>query len=458
MKNTLVLLSFSLFGMYTMAQSPEITSWIINTTGTMAQHYVSGNPTPITDNIQANVQTVQYSNDYVYISCTGLPSYIVGPYLDGNPAQATDRSHLFKIPRHPVADPTPTTVGLGQIAVFINGVPAYNYSDAMSYNDMDIWHRNAVYFENDGFDCAKGHPSPVFQGGPPPGGTLVGGTYHHHQNPCAFNISTVEMSNVCDVYLADGLYVPNASEHSPLIGYAFDGYPIYGGYGYANTNGTGGIARMTPSYQLRQITDRTTLADGTVLQASEYGPSLASTPLGAYAEDFEYVAGSGDLDEHNGRFCVTPEYPNGTYAYFATIDDDNNSVFPYIIAETYYGEVVAANFPSPGGTTSTNVTITESVTTYDPSTADLNSIKKEQLDVTVFPNPVNDILVIQSTTSQLFDRKVELIDAGGNIVATQTLKMGSTMCYFDVATIYAGNYFVKVSAGDFFETTKIVIE
>ena len=31
--------------------------------------------------------------------------------------------------------------------------------------------------------------------------------------------------------------------------------------------------------------------------------------------------GEGDLDEHNGRYCVTPDFPNGVYAYFATISD-----------------------------------------------------------------------------------------------------------------------------------------
>jgi len=32
------------------------------------------------------------------------------------------------------------------------------------------------------------------------------------------------------------------------------------------------------------------------------------------------VKGSGDLDICNGRFTITKDFPNGTYAYFLTED------------------------------------------------------------------------------------------------------------------------------------------
>src|SRR5262249_20787219 len=67
---------------------------------------------------------------------------------------------------------------------------------------------------------------------------------------------------------------------------------------------------------------------------------------GRYLEDFEYVAGLGDLDVYNGRFAVTPEFPSGTYAYFVTINDDGTPAFPYIIGAQYYGSVA-------GGSTTT---------------------------------------------------------------------------------------------------------
>ena len=55
-------------------------------------------------------------------------------------------------------------------------------------------------------------------------------------------------------------------------------------------------------------------------------------------QDWEYAEGLGNLDYHNGRFCITPEYPNGTYAYFLSteLDSEQNLVpmFPYMVGLT----------------------------------------------------------------------------------------------------------------------------
>ena len=53
------------------------------------------------------------------------------------------------------------------------------------------------------------------------------------------------------LYDADGLYVIDSTQHSPLIGFAYDGFPIYGAYGYKNTDGTGGVARIKSGYSLK---------------------------------------------------------------------------------------------------------------------------------------------------------------------------------------------------------------
>ena len=95
--------------------------------------------------------------------------------------------------------------------------------------------------------------------------------------------------------------------HSPIIGWAYDGNPIYGRYGYSTPEG--GTAKIMKSgYESVSKSNR---------------PSITNFPLGSFNEDFEFK-GNGDLDEHNGRFGITPEYPNGTYAYFATINDTSN--------------------------------------------------------------------------------------------------------------------------------------
>jgi hypothetical protein len=125
--------------------------------------------------------------------------------------------------------------------------------------------------------------------------------------------------------------VPPTLTHSPLLGYAFDGNPIYGPYGFTDPiDPNTPIKRMLSSF---------------VLKANRpLGPSAIEYPLGSFIEDFEYRHRSGDLDENNGRFCITPEYPNGTYAYFTTIDNQNNPVFPYIIGKNYYSIPVDSNY------------------------------------------------------------------------------------------------------------------
>ena len=112
-------------------------------------------------------------------------------------------------------------------------------------------------------------------------------------------------------------------QHSPILGFAYDGNPIYGAYGFANPlNSSSQIVRMTSSYS-KNI-------------SRPFGPSVSQYPLGVFFEDYTYVHKLGTLDQNNGRFCVTPDYPNGTYAYFITVDSSNDPVFPYILGDNYY--------------------------------------------------------------------------------------------------------------------------
>jgi hypothetical protein len=90
------------------------------------------------------------------------------------------------------------------------------------------------------------------------------------------------------------------------------------------------------------------------------GPAVSgSYPLGRYMEDNDYLGDLGktqgvdfDLDEFNCRFCVTPEFPGGTYAYFVSVSSNGTPTFPYNIGRAFHGDPV-------GGTT----TIAETVTT-----------------------------------------------------------------------------------------------
>jgi hypothetical protein len=135
------------------------------------------------------------------------------------------------------------------------------------------------------------------------------------------------------------IYSKDPTMHSPIIGYAFDGNPIYGPYGYSEANDDRSPIRIiTSSYQLTEVQR----ADGTI-------------PDGTYIEDFVHVRGSGDLDQYNARDCVTPEYPNGVHAYFITVDpsDANLPRYPYIVGPNFYAKAVLPNgdFRFPGDIT-----------------------------------------------------------------------------------------------------------
>ena len=135
------------------------------------------------------------------------------------------------------------------------------------------------------------------------------------------------------------LYSKTPGQHSPIVGYAFDGNPIYGPYGYVDpTDINSGVKIIETSYRLSEVQR----ANGTV-------------PDGSFIEDFVYQAGLGDLDQYNGRFCKTPEYPNGIYAYFITIDPDDFDTpkYPYIVGPRYFNEPVLPNgdFEFPGDIT-----------------------------------------------------------------------------------------------------------
>lgn len=428
--------------------NPAILSWLQNNS-VLGSYYMQGNSVALSNNTLVNVQTVQYSANWVYVSTQGIPSYPTGPFLDGNPSQATARNAIFKIPLNPVQNPgTPTNTSPGNIGIFVNGVALFDYRDGVSWKNStnslaggpgggmgdNVWNRDAIVAERAGFDCSKGHPAM--------------GNYHHHQNPSAFKLDLVVISNICNLYDADGLYVIDSTQHSPLIGFAYDGFPIYGAYAFKEVNGTGAIVRMQSSYELRNITTRTTYANGSTVTP---GPPVSSTyPLGYFREDYEYIAHPSEpefLDEHNGRFCITPEYPAGTYAYFCTVNENWNSAYPYAVGPTFYGTKVASSVTS----------ITEAVTQYSPVTSSISESDFEELNVSVYPNPAGDLIAVQIKGLLKEDLVVKLFDLSGKLIAESGITKGSTIAYFDTRTYYSGMYLLKVSKGDMELSRKVSI-
>ena len=174
--------------------------------------------------------------------------------------------------------------------------------------------------------------------------------YTHLYSPRKLRQSTYVKKAVGDkeVYVPD-LSLENDIEqdsgtHSPILGWAYDGSPIYGSYGYS-TNSGGSLKVLESGYSVA---------------ISSYRPNpLTSSgeqvyPDGFFVEDHVFQTDK-DLDEHNGRFCKTPEYPEGVYAYFATINPDvkdsegafknyRRPQFPYFIGNSYKHQPIEYNF------------------------------------------------------------------------------------------------------------------
>ena len=124
-----------------------------------------------------------------------------------------------------------------------------------------------------------------------------------------------------------------STKHSPILGFAYDGNPIYGPYAYKTKSG-GVVTQMKSGYTLDLKANR---------------PSTSIFPEGFFVEDYSHTNSVDEsvLDENNGRFCITPDYPEGTYAYFMTVDEKDVSTsgifknykapkFPYIIGDNYH--------------------------------------------------------------------------------------------------------------------------
>lgn len=368
---------------------PQLSSWLTDYATKYARIYTSDanknsgtSVTTWTNGTQTQalpaycgVQQISFSADWVYVKTTGLASHIMGPwYLNAAHTQVfpnypKNQNVIYRFPRTPTAPGAKTLTGLGSIGFFVDGVAMFDSRDGFYWNGSaesgggagsNAWERDAYVNEGVTFDPGNAHQE-------------NSGTHHYHANPLALRYL---LGDHVDFNAATKTYSESTAPvttHSPILGYCRDGHPIYGPYGYSSAlNAGSGVRRMISGYVLRDgnngadnlaVTGRTS-APAWVTRlgiASATGPAVSTTyPLGRYMADNAYLGDLGgtqgvnfDLDEYNGRFCVTPEYPGGTYAYFVAITAAGAPTFPYNIGRAFYG--------SPTGSAQTS--ITETVTT-----------------------------------------------------------------------------------------------
>lgn len=315
------------------------------------------------------VQEVYSSSNWVYIRTTGLGSHTMGNWSTGFPNLPANQKALYRIPRTNAitTSATKTLTGLGAIGYFVDGVAMFDSRDgfvwtgsAESSSGTGYWNRDAYVNEGATFDPALAHQE-------------NSGTYHYHANPIALRYllgDHVSYNATTKIWSESTNAV---TKHSPLLGFVRDGWPIYGPFGYAVSNdASSGVRRMLSGYTLRNGQNGTDNLTNTLranLPAwaqrlyglNSAGPTDTTTyPIGRYMEDKaffgdltnpvtgqKFIMGTDyDLDEYNGRWCVTPEFPNGTYAYFVCISSNGAPVFPYNIGRAFYSAANGASVTS----------------------------------------------------------------------------------------------------------------
>ena len=198
----------------------------------------------------------------------------------------------------------------GPVAVAVNGVPFYGPEDGPGGDA--VAHEIGIYDEDRqeiDLGICGAHMGP-------------GGYHYHFDGNCMHWHNETNEDSDYEFSKVDN------STHSPIIGFAFDGYPIYGSYGHVDGN----VTLMRSNYILKE-----------------------NSGMGYNGiDDYEYSPDNGGhLDACNGRFSPTPEFPDGIYHYYSTMpimgsNPDANNAFPYFI-NCYRGVAEDSNADGGGG-------------------------------------------------------------------------------------------------------------
>ena len=276
-----------------------------------------------TDNVLTNINSETFNNDesvnaisrYSWtsngsqriLSGNGIPNHEVGTFPNNNNPNTIREINVnkrFTLCPEIISESGLELVGPAlAIAYAINSVK-FDPGTAGRCNDLGEcslaqgqgnWNIEALGHDtfNFGDDMNHAHVQP-------------NGEYHYHGMP-----------ELLIEFLGD-------NQNMTLVGWASDGFPVYARFGYSKTNDSNStIKSLIPSYRLKSQPDSnrpmvlTSLAGG-----PGQGNTSPNTPIamGAFTQDYEYIEGLGDLDQCNGRFGVTPEFPSGIYYYVVTDD------------------------------------------------------------------------------------------------------------------------------------------
>lgn len=232
----------------------------------------------------SNQVTITVENDFRIIRSNGIPDHTTGHFPGpGNPNTISQQKYEFKVPANPKAADKTTPLRMQPFGVAVNGV-------VFDPGAAEWWNGD----RNSGWQYEPLMMAPLFLGADSSHAHVQpNGAYHYHGIPTALVFALTE-----------------GKEKMVIVGWAADGFPIYNNLGHADPKDAASpLKPLKSSYRIKSGT-------------REGGPGGKYD--GKFLADYEYAKDTGDLDECNGRYEITPEYPQGIYHYVLT------EQFPYI--------------------------------------------------------------------------------------------------------------------------------
>lgn len=225
----------------------------------------------------ASKVSITVEGDTRVIRANGLPDHATGQFPNrGNPNRIAPQNYAFRVPAKPKSADKVTPLVFQAFGIAVNGV-VFDPGAAEWWQDdrNSGWQYEPLSGAiNLGVDKNNAHVQP-------------NGAYHYHGLPTA---------------LLERL--TGGRPTIALVGWAADGFPIYAQWDRSDPKNTNSaLQKMKSSYRLKKGT-------------RPGGPGGAYD--GSFVADYEYVAGTGDLDECNGHVAITPEFPEGIYHYHLT--------------------------------------------------------------------------------------------------------------------------------------------
>lgn len=268
-------------------------SWVETTTGT-----ATANATSFIETVDGLSVAELDSGTILNITANGLLNHTTGSFpTTDNTNIIEDKSSTYTISTNTGNTGasnfgSATSTGSTAVGVAVNGAQIFNASTGNAHSLSNSFTYTHLYRNDVSMDSA--------------GGFVKSNNIYGYAQPSPQTV---------------GLNSWATDSHSPIVGWAFDGLPVYGPYGYTDRlDNTSAIKRLVSGYSLKTVT-RTT---------------VGGLPTGEFVEDFEYSSATGDLDEFNTRYGITPEFPSGTRYYVATLDSNLKPAYPFTVGPKYF--------------------------------------------------------------------------------------------------------------------------